>query len=129
MKSILKMKKPSDVDEYISGFPEDIRLKLSKLRNIFRKAAPGAAEVISYGVPAFRLNGKDVVYFAAFKKHIGIYPAPRESDELMNDLSEYKGGKGTVQFPLDKPLPLDLISRIVKYRVKENILTAKGFSK
>ncbi|MBK8980976.1 MAG: DUF1801 domain-containing protein [Ignavibacteria bacterium] len=123
------MKKPADIDGYIAAFPEEIRILLKKIRETFRKAAPGAVEAISYGVPAFKLNGKDVVYFAAFKKHIGIYPAPRGVEEFKKELAEYKGGKGTVQFPLDKPLPLSLISRIVKYRVKENLQKTKVLKK
>ncbi len=123
------MKKAADIDGYIAGFPEDLRLKLSKLRNTIRKAAPGAAEVISYGVPAYRMNGKDIVYFAAFKKHIGIYPAPREAVEFKKELEQFKGGKGTVQFPLGNPLPMSLISRIVKFRVKENLRKAKESEK
>jgi len=123
------MKKPADIDGYIAGFPEEIRVILNKLRETIRKAAPGAGEGINYGIPAYRLNGKEVVYFAAFKNHIGIYPAPRGVDEFKKELAEYKGGKGTVQFPLDKPLPLRLISRIVIYRVKENLQKEKDKKK
>ncbi|MBK9333128.1 MAG: DUF1801 domain-containing protein [Ignavibacteria bacterium] len=123
------MKKPADIDGYIAGFPEEIRVILNKLRETIRKAAPGAREGINYGIPAYRLNGKEVVYFAAFKNHIGIYPAPRGVDEFKKELAEYKGGKGTVQFPLDKPLPLRLISRIVIYRVKENLQKEKDKKK
>ncbi|HAY33634.1 MAG TPA: DUF1801 domain-containing protein [Ignavibacteria bacterium] len=123
------MKKPADIDAYISGFPEDVRTKLNKLRETFRKAAPGAAEVISYGIPAYKMNGKDIIYFAAFKNHIGIYPAPRVVEEFKKELVEYKGGKGTVQFPLEKELPLGLISRIVKFKVKENLQKAKDKKK
>ncbi len=123
------MKKPADIDGYIAGFPEEIRVILNKLRETIRKAAPGAREGINYGIPAYRLNGKEVVYFAAFKNHIGIYPAPRGVEEFQKELAEYKGGKGTVQFPHVKPLPLRLISRIVKYRVKENLQKEKDKKK
>ena len=109
----------STIDKYISTFPKDVQKKLESIRQTIKKSAPGAEETISYQTPAFKLNGH-LVYFAAFKNHVSIYPAPRGDAEFKKELSEYKGGKGTVQFPLDKPIPLSLIRRIVKYRIKEN---------
>jgi uncharacterized protein YdhG (YjbR/CyaY superfamily) len=109
-----------NMNEYISGFPKDVQALLEQVRNTIKKAAPGAEERISYGIPAFNLNNRYLIYFAGFKNHISVYPAPRESEEFKEKLSKYKGGKGTVQFPLDKPLPLGLIMQIVKFKVKEN---------
>ena len=111
--------KYSTIDKYISTFPKDVQKKLESIRQTIKKSAPGAEETISYQIPAFKLNGT-LIYFAGFKNHVSIYPAPRGNAEFKKELSEYKGGKGTVQFPLDKPIPLSLIRRIVKYRIKEN---------
>jgi uncharacterized protein YdhG (YjbR/CyaY superfamily) len=114
-----------DMDDYISSFPKEVQALLQQVRNTIKKAAPGAEEKISYGIPAFNLNNRYLVYFAGFKNHISVYPAPRESEEFKEKLAKYKGGKGTVQFPLDKPLPLGLITQIVKFKVKEkNELTS-----
>jgi len=110
----------STIDEYISQFPPDVREKLQQMRAVIKEAAPEAAEKISYQMPAFYLNG-NLVYFAAFKYHIGFYPAPRGIEAFREELSQYKGAKGSVQFPLDKPLPLELVSRIVKFRAAENM--------
>ena len=110
---------PKDIDEYIAGFPKDVRAILEKIRATIRKAAPDAYEKISYQIPTFAKNG-NIVHFAAFKDHIGVYPAPRETDEFRDELAAYKGGKGTVQFPLDKPIPYELIGRIVKYLAKRD---------
>ena len=110
---------PKDIDEYIAGFPAAVQEMLERLRMTIRKAAPGAEETISYKMPAFNLKGRYLIYFAAYKKHIGLYPAPRESKEFKEELSGYEGGKGTVRFPFDKPIPYDLIRRIVKFRVRE----------
>lgn len=107
------------IDDYIKTFPKDIQKILESVRLTIRKAAPKAQEAISYQIPTFKLNG-NLVHFAAFKNHISIYPAPRGVQEFKKDLSGYEGGKGTVQFPLDKPLPLSLITSIVKYRMKIN---------
>lgn len=115
------MIKPVNVDDYISGFPEDIQSILQKVRTTIRKAAPDALEMISYGIPAFKFQGKPLVYFAAFKNHIGFYPTPGGIDEFEKELSVYKQGRGSVQFPLDKPMPLQLIGKIVKYRMKKNL--------
>ena len=108
-----------DVNGYIQQFPEEISEKLRLMRNLIRKAAPNAEEYISYGMPAYKLNGI-LVYFAAFKNHIGLYATPSGHSAFENELSKYKSGKGSVQFPHDQPLPQGLISKIVKFRVKEN---------
>ena len=109
-----------DMNDYISWFPKEAQTLLQQLRNTIKKAAPGAEERISYGIPAFNLNNRYLIYFAGFKNHVSVYPAPRQSEEFKEKLAKYKGGKGTVQFPLDKPLPLGLITQIVKFKVKEN---------
>ena len=109
---------PKDIDEYIAAFPKDVQEILEKVRVTIKKAAPDAEEAIKYQIPTFTLNG-NLVHFAAFKKHIGFYPAPRGIEEFKEELSAYKGAKGSVQFPLDKTIPFDLISRIVEFRVKE----------
>ena len=111
--------KPGNVDDYISDFSEDIRSVLENIRTTIRKAAPGALEMISYGIVAFKFHGKPLVYFAAFKNHIGFYPTPTGIEEFEKELSVYKQGKGSVQFPLDKPMPLKLIGKIVKYRMNK----------
>lgn len=111
--------KATNIDEYINGFPEHIRNILQQVRATIQKAAPLAGETISYGIPTFTLNG-NLVHFAAFKNHIGFYPAPTAIKEFEKEFSIYKTSKGSVQFPLDKPMPLNLISKIVKYRVKIN---------
>lgn len=117
-------KTPKSFDDYLDRFPRDVQLRLQKLRLTVKKAAPQAKEKISYGIPAFTLNGM-LVWFAGFKKHIGFYPRTSAIAAFKKELSVYKGAKGSVQFPFDKPLPLTLISRIVKFRVKENLGKAK----
>jgi uncharacterized protein YdhG (YjbR/CyaY superfamily) len=117
-----------NVDEYIALFPKEVQEILEKVRQTIRKAAPEAEETIGYGMPAFKLKG-NLVYFAAFKKHIGFYPAPRGIEQFKNELSAYKGSKGSAQFPLDKPIPYDLISKIVAFRVKENLEKAEAKGK
>ena len=119
---------PKDIDEYIAGFPPDIQEILEEIRMTIRKAAPDAEETIKYRMPTFTLKG-NLVHFAAFKKHIGFYPAPTGIEEFQNELSVYEGGKGSVQFPLDRPIPFDLISKIVKFRVEENLARAKAKGK
>ena len=108
------------IDEYIDSFPDDIKIKLEEIRQTIKSAAPNAEEAISYQIPTFKLNG-NLVHFAAFKNHIGFYATPTGHAAFAKELSVYKQGKGSVQFPFDKPIPLSLIKRIVKYRVKENI--------
>jgi uncharacterized protein YdhG (YjbR/CyaY superfamily) len=109
----------NSIDEYIASFPAEIQKILQELRQTIHAAAPGAQEKISYQMPAFALNGI-LVYFAAWKDHIGFYPNPSGNQVFKDELSIYKSSKGTVKFPIDQPLPLDLISRIVKFRVAEN---------
>jgi uncharacterized protein YdhG (YjbR/CyaY superfamily) len=117
--------KPETIDEYIAGFPEEIQELLQQVRTTIHKAAPTAAEVISYQMPAFKLNGM-LVYFAAFTKHIGFYPTASGISAFKEELSEFKGSKGAMQFAYCKPLPLDLITKIVKFRVNENLLKGKA---
>lgn len=121
---------PKDIDEYISGFPKDVQEILEKIRVTIREAAPDAQETINYQIPTFTLKG-NLVHFAAFKKHIGFYPAPSGIEKFKNELSGYESAKGSVQFPLDQPIPYDLISQITKFRVNENLekAAAKGKKK
>jgi uncharacterized protein YdhG (YjbR/CyaY superfamily) len=116
--------KPKDVDTYIAEFPKEVQKLLKEIRVTIKKAAPKAEESIGYGMPAYKLNGV-LVYFAGYKKHIGFYPVPSGVEAFKKELSAYKGAKGSVQFPLDEPLPLSLITKIVKYRAKENLEKAK----
>jgi uncharacterized protein YdhG (YjbR/CyaY superfamily) len=115
---------PKDIDEYIAAFPNDLQEILKKIRKTIRRAAPDADETIKYQMPTFTLNG-NLVHFAAFKKHIGFYPVPRGNEAFKDELSRYEGAKSTVRFPIDKPIPFDLISRIVKFRVKQNLEKAE----
>ena len=109
-----------NIDDYIQTFPPEIQKILQKIRQTIRDAAPEASELISYQMPAFRLNGI-VVYFAAHKNHIGFYPTSAGIEAFKRELASYKSSRGAVQFPLDKPVPFDLIRRIVSFRVKENL--------
>jgi len=115
---------PKNIDEYIASYPKDVQEILEKIRVTIRKAAPDAQETINYQIPTFTLKG-NLVHFAAFKKHIGFYPAPSGIEKFKQELSGYESAKGSVQFPLDKPIPYDLISQIVKFRVKENLQKAE----
>jgi len=117
-------KTPQDIDAYISRYPAEVQQLLQKMRLTTKKAAPKAAETISYGIPAFRLEGM-LVWFAAFKNHIGFYPGAGAIKIFKEELSPYKAAKGSVQFPLDKPLPLALVSRMVRFRVKQNLSKKK----
>ena len=114
----------NSIDEYIATFPQDIQKILKELRATIKAAAPDAEEKISYQMPTFFLNG-NLVHFAAFKKHIGFYPTPSGIEAFQKELSVYDGAKGSVQFPIDEPMPLKLISRIVKFRAAENKKKAK----
>ena len=115
---------PRDIDEYIAGFPRDVRVKLEELRAVILEAAPGATEKISYRMPTFVLEG-NLVHFAAYEHHIGFYPTPSAIEKFSEELSVYKGGKGSVQFTLDQPIPYDLVREIVTFRVSENLETAE----
>jgi uncharacterized protein YdhG (YjbR/CyaY superfamily) len=117
--------KPANIDEYFSGFAPEVQAILERIRSTVHKAAPAAQETISYQIPAFTLNGV-LVYFAAFKKHIGFYPPVRGDAALEKAVSRYAGEKGNLQFPLAEPIPYALISRIVKLRVKQNRARAAG---
>ena len=121
-------KTPANIGEYIAGFPADIQVILQRIRKTITEAAPQAQEAISYQMPTFKLYG-NLVHFAAYAYHIGFYPVPSGIEKFKAELSVYKQGKGSVQFPLDQPIPYDLISRIVKYRVEENMRKAAGKEK
>lgn len=109
------------VDDYINSFPEGVQKKLHQVRKIIKSAAPDAIEGFSYMMPAYKMNGKPLIYFAGYKNHIGFYATPTGHLAFANELSKYKQGKGSVQFPLDEPIPLALIRQIVKFRVLETI--------
>jgi uncharacterized protein YdhG (YjbR/CyaY superfamily) len=118
-------KAPKDIDEYIAGFPSDVREALNKMRMTIRKAAPAAEEKISYMIPAFALNGP-LVYFAAFKKHLAFFPTSSGVEQFKDELAAYETSKGTVRFPLGTPVPYGLIAKIVKFRVRENLTGAEA---
>jgi uncharacterized protein YdhG (YjbR/CyaY superfamily) len=109
------------IDEYIRCYPQDVQDKLKKIRGAIRKAAPRAKEIISYRMPAYKLNS-NLVYFAAFKNHIGFFPTSGPIKKFKKELAQYKTNKGTIKFPLDKKIPLGLIIKITKFRVKEDLL-------
>ena len=121
----MEKKSPQNVDEYIAGFPEDVKAKLEMLRATIRQAAPDAQEKISYQMPTFFLEG-NLVHFAAYKNHIGFYPSPSGIEHFKERLSVYKGAKGSVQFPLDKPIPFELVGEITAFRVQENLAKASA---
>lgn len=114
----------SNIDEYISNFPEDVQKILEKIRQTIKKTAPEATEAIAYGLPTFKQNG-NVVHFGAYKNHIGFYPAPMGIEKFKKETAPYEAGKGTLQFELDKPIPYELITRIVKFRVEQNLAKKK----
>lgn len=111
----------NNVDDYIQSFPGEIQELLQQVRGIIKKTAPEAIESISYGMPAYKLKGRPLVYFAGYKNHIGFYATPSGHSEFAEELSKYKQGKGSVQFPVTAPMPLELIEKIVRFRVKENL--------
>lgn len=113
-----------NIDEYIGSFPADVQALLQQMRITIQKAAPQAKEAIKYGIPTFILNG-NLVHFGGYKNHIGFYPAPMGIEAFKEETAPYNAGKGTLQFALDKPLPLDLITRIVKYRVEKSLEKGK----
>lgn len=115
----IKNKQVKTIDEYIKLFPKDVVLRLKTIREMVNKIAPQAEELISYNMPAFKINKKIFVYFAGFKNHIGFYPYPSAIDAFKEEGAKFKIGKGSIQFPLDKPLPIILITKILKFRLKE----------
>ena len=117
-------KQINTIDEYIGTFPEDVQQILEKIRQTIHEAAPEAVEAISYQMPTFKLNG-NLVHFAAFEHYIGFYPTPSGIEAFKKELSQYSGAKGSVQFPLDKPIPYDLVQKITRFRVKENLEKTK----
>lgn len=123
------MQAPSkNIDEYIADFPEEVRIRLEKMRATIQKAAPKAEETINYSMPTFKLYG-NLVHFAAYKNHVGFYPGPSAINEMAKELAMYKTSKGAIQFPHDKPIPYALVTKIVKYRVKQSIEKAKAKKK
>lgn len=110
----------NQIDQYISQFPIEVQKQLQRIRTIIKKAAPDALEQIVYGMPGYKTQKKPLVYFAGYKNHIGLYATPSGHKAFEKELSAYKQGKGSVQFPLDEPLPFDLIEQIVRFRVQEN---------
>ena len=127
MKAEARRATPKSIDQYIAGFPPEVRAILERIRRTIRSAAPEAQETISYGIPAFTQNGT-LVYYAAFKKHIGFYPPVSGDASLENAISPYAGEKGNLRFPLDQPIPYGLIERIVRLRVKQNLAKASAKS-
>jgi uncharacterized protein YdhG (YjbR/CyaY superfamily) len=113
------MNKPETIDEYTATFPDRTRILLEQVRAAIKQVAPEATETICYGIPTFQLDGKDLDHYGGFTSHIGFYATPDGHEEFEAELSAYKRGKGSVQFPLDKPLPLDLIRRIAQYRAEQ----------
>lgn len=118
-----------NTDQYIASFPKETQILLEKMRATILKSAPSAEEIISYGMPAFKINGAMLMYFAGYKNHIGLYALPSGNAAFKKELAAYKIGKGSIQFPLDKKLPLVLITKIVKFRVKENLEKEKAKNK
>lgn len=112
--------RPDTVDDYIAAFPAEVQERMRAIRKAIKEIAPEAAEGIGYGMPAYKTNGHPLVYFAGFENHIGLYPTPTGVESFKDELSKYKQGKGSVQFPHDKPLPIELIKRIVKFKLEEN---------
>ena len=119
---------PHDIDEYIAGFPEEVQVILQKIRSTIHQVAPDATEKISYQMPTFWLHG-NLVHFAAYKNHIGFYPTPSGIKHFKEEIAAYKWAKGSVQFPLNKPIPHELITRIVSFRVQENLEKAQAKGK
>jgi uncharacterized protein YdhG (YjbR/CyaY superfamily) len=119
------MENPKNLDAYIAGFPKKVQEVLQQLRKAIHEAAPEAEEKIGYGMPAFRLYGRDLVYFAAFEKHIGLYALPSGNQAFRKELDAYKTGKGSIRFPLDQPMPWPLIDKIIRFRRNENLQRAK----
>lgn len=110
---------PASIDEYIAGFPDDVQPVLRQVRATIRDAAPDARETISYQIPTFVLDGRPLIYFAGFKKHVSVYPAPVGSAEFADEMAVYGSGRGTAKFPLNRPIPFDFIHRLVEFRLRE----------
>lgn len=108
-----------NTDDYINSFPPEVQVRLNQIRNIILTLAPTAIESMSYGMPAYKLNGKPLVYFAGYKNHIGFYATPSGHEAFANELSKYKQGKGSVQFPLNQPLPIGLIERMIVFKTNQ----------
>jgi uncharacterized protein YdhG (YjbR/CyaY superfamily) len=125
----MQRKTPETIDGYIIEFPTEVQQRLQRLRQVILEAAPDAEETIRYQMPTFRLAGKNLVHFAAFQHHIGFYPIPSGVSAFKKELSPYKQGKGSVQFPLDEPVPYGLVKKIVAFRVKETMQAIKGKKK
>jgi uncharacterized protein YdhG (YjbR/CyaY superfamily) len=119
----------ANIDEYIAGFPAATQHVLEQMRAIIRSTAPDATETISYAIPTYDLNGRHLVHFAGYARHVGLYPAPSGLEAFRHDLSPYKTGKGSVRFPLDQPLPEDLIRRIVHFRIEDTLSKGKRTSR
>ena len=119
----------NEVDKYIASFPKEVQERLQAIRQIILKEVPDAEEKIGYGIPTYKLNGKNLVHFGGFKNHVGFYPTPSGLSAFEKELSAYQAGKGSAQFPNDKPLPVALITKIVKFRLKENMEEAKKKAK
>ena len=120
---------PATIDAYIAAFPDDVQEVLRQVRAAIRAAAPEAEEAISYGIPTFNLAGTYLIYFAGFKKHVSVYPAPVGNADFAEEMSIYGSGKGTAKFPLNKPIPFDLITRMVKFRIQETLSRAEPKAK
>ena len=114
-----------EIDKYIASFPDHVQDILENIRKTIRKAAPNAGEIMNYGIPTFTMEG-NLVHFAGFKNHVGFYPTPSGIEKFKKELSKYEGAKGSVQFPLDQPIPYELIGKIVTFRVKENLTKAEA---
>ncbi|MES2810239.1 MAG: DUF1801 domain-containing protein [Bacteroidota bacterium] len=120
----MKSEQAKNIDEYIAAFPENVQELLQIMRATIQEAAPEATEAIAYAIPTFKQNG-NLVHFAGYKNHIGFYPAPMGFEAFKEETAQYEAGKGTLQFPIDKPLPLDLVTRIVKFRIEKNLEKGK----
>jgi len=121
----MAINKPINVNNYISQFPQETQKIMQEIRNLIKKIAPDSEENISYGMPAYKTNSKPLVYFAGYKHHIGFYATPNAHEAFKTELSEFKQGKGSVQFPLNQPMPYNLIIKMIKFKVQENKLNAK----
>lgn len=118
-------RKPASIDDYIAGFPKETQTVLNQVRETIKNTVPEAEETISYAIPAFILNKTYLVYFAGYKHHVSLYPAPKGNEAFEKEIAGYRSGKGTIQFPLDKLLPLGLVTKIVRYNLKENVKRQK----